>query len=481
MRKRFACNLLLFLAVLLLVGCSTQTQEESSAILSDAQESSAAIETHKPAVEPTKSPKDIAAIQKDYEENATIFQEGGDPLYVKDFVITKRRTDEKSYTDTVYATATMVSENGIFQFIQDCTITYGLYNNGWVLDNIIVTETKDMPLSGTDYSIEELADALRMLGYSGITDISVSKHTTDLEGGRDHYSLTARDVHTYMTEVLDLDLVFHFDPMFGWSLYDSKADIYNSEQQWNFGGKYQLYLTKDYSLLSGTQAIDMFDVLHDQVRLDGEDWILYNVKTESFKEFVLGTVETNDTLRDDLIRYGYSARCDNADWQDIQYVTVTSKGFFYNVYCFGRDHIYRNCECSHVDDFNHVVHYEFEQELMPIKGTELTQAKSDIFTGAASDTGFGTMKYIPGVYKGTAKGWMGDIVVSVTVDESRILAISVGDHSETAGIGTKAVDSLPDAIIKANTLDVDVVSGATVTSKSILNAVNDALQKAEAS
>ncbi len=52
----------------------------------------------------------------------------------------------------------------------------------------------------------------------------------------------------------------------------------------------------------------------------------------------------------------------------------------------------------------------------------------------------------------------------------------VGDNSETEGIGTKAIEQLPDAIVAANgTEGVDAVAGATVTSKAIFTAVNEAL------
>lgn len=76
---------------------------------------------------------------------------------------------------------------------------------------------------------------------------------------------------------------------------------------------------------------------------------------------------------------------------------------------------------------------------------------------------------------GTAKGFGGELTVSVTLEGDVITGVEVTGHSETNGIGTLAIDQIPDAITQANGTDVDVVAGATVTSKAIIDAVNNAI------
>ncbi len=86
--------------------------------------------------------------------------------------------------------------------------------------------------------------------------------------------------------------------------------------------------------------------------------------------------------------------------------------------------------------------------------------------------------FIPGTYKGTAKGFGGDVEVEVEVTENNIESLNVtGDH-ETENIGTFAVSMLPDKILAAQSVNVDAISGATVTSKAILRALQDALKQA---
>jgi len=69
--------------------------------------------------------------------------------------------------------------------------------------------------------------------------------------------------------------------------------------------------------------------------------------------------------------------------------------------------------------------------------------------------------------------------VTVTVEGGVITAVEVGDNAETVGIGSKAIEKLPALIVEANgTEGVDGVSGATITSKAIFTAVEDALEQA---
>lgn len=81
-------------------------------------------------------------------------------------------------------------------------------------------------------------------------------------------------------------------------------------------------------------------------------------------------------------------------------------------------------------------------------------------------------------YLGVGSGGMGgDIVVKVTMDGDSIANVEVLHHEETEGIGTPAIESLPQAIIDAQSTEVDIVSGATMTSKALIAAVQNALEK----
>ena len=79
---------------------------------------------------------------------------------------------------------------------------------------------------------------------------------------------------------------------------------------------------------------------------------------------------------------------------------------------------------------------------------------------------------------GTGAGKVGDVVVEVTADKSNIYSVKILDQNETPGIGSLAVEQLPAAIVGANSVAVDSVASATVTSDAIKAAVCAALSEA---
>lgn len=83
-----------------------------------------------------------------------------------------------------------------------------------------------------------------------------------------------------------------------------------------------------------------------------------------------------------------------------------------------------------------------------------------------------------GSYTETASGKKGDFTVTVTIEDGKLTAVSVGENSETPGKGDKAIESIPDAIVDAQSPDVDAVAGATVTSDAIKEAVAKCLEQA---
>ena len=85
-----------------------------------------------------------------------------------------------------------------------------------------------------------------------------------------------------------------------------------------------------------------------------------------------------------------------------------------------------------------------------------------------------------GTYEAVAQGRNGPVSVSVEVTSDRIEKVQVTKHAETPGIGTLAVETLPKAIVEAQTLGVDSVSGATITAEAIKAAAREALKKAGA-
>ena len=89
-----------------------------------------------------------------------------------------------------------------------------------------------------------------------------------------------------------------------------------------------------------------------------------------------------------------------------------------------------------------------------------------------------TSKYKDGTYSGSASGFAGTLQVNVQISNDIITSITVTSHNDTPGFADMAIEEIPSKIIAIQSTSVDVVSGATYTSKGIINAVSDALSKA---
>lgn len=90
------------------------------------------------------------------------------------------------------------------------------------------------------------------------------------------------------------------------------------------------------------------------------------------------------------------------------------------------------------------------------------------------------MAMTAGAYEASAQGFHGDVKLMVTVDAEKITAIEVMEQSETEGIGTVALPKLVDAVLQSQTIGVDSVAGATVTSEAFKAAMKAALEQAGA-
>lgn len=80
-------------------------------------------------------------------------------------------------------------------------------------------------------------------------------------------------------------------------------------------------------------------------------------------------------------------------------------------------------------------------------------------------------KYQAGSYSGSAQGKNGPIKVDVTFTADKIESVKVVSHQDDLDYAIKAVEGMPEIILDKQRLDVDAVSGATLTSRGIVGAV----------
>lgn len=88
--------------------------------------------------------------------------------------------------------------------------------------------------------------------------------------------------------------------------------------------------------------------------------------------------------------------------------------------------------------------------------------------------------YKAGTYEATVAGHNGDMTVEVVVSDSAILEVNILNHMESPSISDAAIERIPVAIVDEQSLAVDTISGATVSSKAIINGATEALKLAGA-
>ena len=100
----------------------------------------------------------------------------------------------------------------------------------------------------------------------------------------------------------------------------------------------------------------------------------------------------------------------------------------------------------------------------------LNKNLEQLTTTEISDIDLSTLKN--GVYEGSFKVLPVSVKVEVTIDNKEITKIDIIDHSNGQG---KPAEIITDRVIEAQSLDVDIISGATYSSVVILKAIEDAI------
>ena len=85
---------------------------------------------------------------------------------------------------------------------------------------------------------------------------------------------------------------------------------------------------------------------------------------------------------------------------------------------------------------------------------------------------------VSGDFTGTAKGFGGDVSVTLTLTDGAITGCTAEGKEETQGVGSEAIAKMPGEIAESGSIAVDGVSGATITSTAIKEAAAAALTAA---
>ena len=92
----------------------------------------------------------------------------------------------------------------------------------------------------------------------------------------------------------------------------------------------------------------------------------------------------------------------------------------------------------------------------------------------------GAQAMTAGTYEATVPGMHGPMTVQITVSEDAITDVKVLANVETPGLIDWPIAQIPAAVVENQSVEVDVVSGVSISSRAILNGVKAALELAGA-
>lgn len=107
-----------------------------------------------------------------------------------------------------------------------------------------------------------------------------------------------------------------------------------------------------------------------------------------------------------------------------------------------------------------------------VEETEVENTEAAVVLDGAFDLADGT-------YEGSANGFSGKIKVSVVIKNQTIRSINILSNSDDEAFFNRAKEGVTASILAKQSTDVDTVSGATYSSRGIINAVKDALSSSD--
>ncbi|PWC10698.1 FMN-binding protein [Brenneria roseae subsp. americana] len=89
-------------------------------------------------------------------------------------------------------------------------------------------------------------------------------------------------------------------------------------------------------------------------------------------------------------------------------------------------------------------------------------------------------QYKDGTYTGKGQGKEGEIEVSVSIDDGKIANAEVVNHEDTEALMLGVIDNVIPELIETQDIDkVDAVTGATLSSQGVIEAIKQALEQAK--
>jgi len=152
----------------------------------------------------TKSESDISA---DIQATDSYFSTYG--LTVDSIEITKRQTNDADKTDYVWVS--IEASNDDFRYNANYSLTYVLYNDGWMLEDFWIEDESYLALHPETVTQERAEGDIASWGYSDIQFVNRTEYDNEV-----CLTYTASKTEYYLKTVYDISAVYEFSPDCSW-------------------------------------------------------------------------------------------------------------------------------------------------------------------------------------------------------------------------------------------------------------------------
>lgn len=278
------------------------------------------------------------------------------PMEIKKLEVEKRQTNVEDKVDTVWVQVAAQSDSaaGIMRYV----MTYGLYNDGWHLDEVEENRAEAWSFTPTKGPSEELIAQWLPDGVEIIDD------TLWLEDGQENITYSYTQSNSYCNIARKECLTFTFDNtnMGLWNMFNTVT--LSEDTIWDVCGQYALYengvktdKTATIYEFSPNRVVWQFDSQPDYRR----EYNLVDVSSCSVNDYYMNYAGYPSD-RDYALRYGYTFTINNINWSDIRYASAFH---FANIF-IGENHIYAMDDEEARNNAERKIPYTLRYELIPI-------------------------------------------------------------------------------------------------------------------
>lgn len=315
---------LILCGILLLSACETGLPD-------DPQEESTQVVIETPYVTVTEDTADESQLKEDL-CNSDIFKETAIEyaLALTDFKVIKRQTTPEEKIDKVWVAVDAETSSADYYYKVnghlECVMTYGLYNNGWILDEISTegdTAWTFKPLGG--YSDAIVADML-------IDGGELLENTVDLDNRTQYITYRKTMVDQYCKSEYVIQEIYIFSYGAEWRWNDRR--ILDKNETWNINGVFsgiQYDKPVDVWLKFDGKTLQWQEAGHSGYSASLGDGLI-DVSNTSIAQYALSYTPCYYVSE---VQNGYSVEFANVDWGNIQYATTGEHTFIF----IGKNHI----------------------------------------------------------------------------------------------------------------------------------------------